>query len=296
MKIDDILEQLSHKNKQQKIIYPDIDDQRVFDAVKKLIASWDTPVICWKVKQLERYKEFIDTGLGYYTVPEDQENEVFAAKLLSQGEVDGFVAGNISTSGAVVKALIKNVSTQENISRISSHFLFWKGDDVFLYSDWGIQIDPSVEQLAEIAYLTIQSAFRYGIEPRVAMLSFSTAWSWWNHEKVLKVREATQILKKRLSDEGITNIPVEWEIQFDAALIPEIWQRKNPNTQLKKPANVFIFPDLNSANIAYKITERLGNALAIGPLIQWLNRPGNDLSRGCSVEDIIAAHHITKNQ
>ncbi len=296
MNLTQLLKNLSEKNKEYKIIYPDIDDERIFQAVSKLKDAWENPVICWKSDELERYKKLIDEGLEYFKVPDEIENEVFAAKKLADGEVDWFLWGNITTTSGIVKALIKNVGSAQGVKRLSSHFLFGREEELFLYSDWGIQIDPTVEQLAEIWLLTVQSALKYGIEPRVAMLSFSTAWSWGEHEKVLKVREATDLLRNKLQDEGLWDIPIEWEIQFDAALIPEIGLRKNPKTTLKEPANVFIFPDIDSGNIAYKITERLGWAVALGPTLQWLAKPANDLSRGCSVEDIVAMHHITKNQ
>lgn len=296
MNLQELLKNLAEKNKDKKIIYPDIDDDRVFDAVSELLNNGESPVICGKGDELERYRELIDTWLQYFTVPEDIENEIFAAKKLAGWEVDGFLGGNITTTWGIVKALIKNVGSLEWIKRLSSHFLFGKEQEMFLYSDGGIQIDPSVEQLAEIWYLTVQSGLNYGFNPKVAMLSFSTAGSWGQHEKALKVREATKLLKQKLQDKWLWDIPLEWEIQFDAALIPEIGLRKNPETTLREPANVFIFPDLDSGNIAYKITERLGWATALWPILQWLAKPANDLSRGCSVEDIIAMHHITKNQ
>ena len=297
MNLTQLLKNLSQKNKNHKIIYPDIADERVFQAITKLKALWENPVICWKSEELEKYQELIDAWLEYFEVPEDTQNEIFAAQKLAAWEGDWFLGGNITTTSDIVRALIKNIGSSEGIKRLSSHFIFWKWDeDIFLFSDWGIQIDPNPEQLAEIGFLTIQSALKYGMTPRVAMLSFSTAWSWGEHEKVLKVREATKLLRQKLGQAWLWDIPLEWEIQFDAALIPEIGLRKNSETTLREPANVFIFPDLDSANIAYKITERLGWATALWPTLQWLAKPANDLSRGCSIEDIIAMHHITKNQ
>jgi len=294
--LDKILEKLEKNNRNKKIIYPDIDDQRVYDAVSHLYSLWESPLICGKVSELERYESLIEGWLQYFEIPEWQENTVFAADKLKSWEVDGFIWGNISTTSAVVKALIKNVWSQEGISRISSHFIMSRGEDVLLFSDAGIQVDPNAQQLAEIAYLTIQSALKYSMQPRVALLSFSTAGSWWDTPSTLKIRQAKLILEKQLQKEGLWDIPVEWEIQFDAAFIPEIGQKKNPSTNLLQSANVFIFPDLDSANIAYKITERLAWFTALWPIIQWLAKPGNDLSRGCSTQDIIDTHHITKNK
>lgn len=294
--LDQLLQQLEQTNKDKKIVYPDIDDSRVCDAVMRLLEIWENPVLCWKKSELVSYKDFISNGWAYFEVPDEEENVVFAAQKLAAWEVDGFVWWNISTTTEVVKALIKNVGSREWISRISSHFLFGRDKELFLYSDAGIQIDPDAEKLAEIGELTIQNARVYGIDPRVAFLSFSTSWSGWNHPKALKMRDAANILREKLKAVWDMDTPVEWEIQFDAAYVPDVWKRKNPDTALILPANVFIFPDLDSANIAYKITERLWWATAIGPIIQWLAKPANDLSRGCSVEDIIAMHHITKNQ
>lgn len=297
MNLKELLNNLSKKNKNQRIIYPDIDDDRVFDAISQLLHDGESPVVCWKKEELEKYQELIAAWLEYFEVPKDVENEIFAAKKLADGEGGWFLGGNITTTSNVVRALIKNVWSAEWVKRLSSHFIFWKWEkDIFLFSDWGVQIDPTSSQLAEIGYLTVQSALKYGMKPRVAMLSFSTAGSGGEHQKVLKVREATELLRQKLKEAWLWNIPLEWEIQFDAALIPEIGLRKNPDTTLREPANVFIFPDLDAANIAYKITERLGWATALGPILQGLAKPANDLSRGCSVEDIIAMHHITKNQ
>ncbi len=293
--LDALLVDLAGKNKNKKVIYPDIDDPRVFSAISELIKTWEFPVICGKSHEIEKYGDMVAMWLECHEVPDDMENEIFAAMKLASGEVDGFVGGNISTTSDIVKALIKNVGSLPGISRISSHFLLWRWDEMLLYSDAGIQIDPSAEQIAEIGLVTIKCAVNYNMQPRVAMLSFSTAGSGWDHHKALKMREATKLLQEKLKSTEHADIPVEWEIQFDAAYIPEIGAQKNPDSKLTLPANVFIFPDLDSANIAYKITQRLGWFTALWPIIQWLARPGNDLSRWCSIEDIIATHHITKN-
>ena len=294
--LEELLQKLQHTNKQTKIIYPDIHDQRMLRAIMQLQKQWEAPVICWKKSELTLYCDFIAAWWEYFEVPDEEDNVVVAAQNLTQGQVDWFVGWNISATSDVVRALIKNVWSLDWISRISSHFLMWKDEEILLFSDAWIQVDPTSEQLSEIWYLTAISAIKYGIQPRIAMLSFSTAGSWWDYHSAVKVREAAKILQERLKREKREDIIVEGEIQFDAAFVPEIWKRKNPKTNLLEPANVFIFPDLDSANIAYKITQRLAGYTAIGPIIQWLAKPANDLSRGCSTEDIIAMHHITKNQ
>lgn len=295
--LETILSELSWKNRDRKIIYPDITWDIIFAAITKLLELWEHPVVCGKKSELIPYQGLISQGLAYFEVPEDQKNEVFAAGKLASWEVDGFLGGNITTTSEIIKALIKNVGSKDGVSRISSHFLFGKdNDDCFLFADCGIQVDPTSEQLAEIGLLTIQHALIYGIEPRVALLSFSTAGSGGNHPKALKIREATELLRKLLQENNLAHIPVEWEIQFDAALIPEIGKKKNSNTTLTQKANVFLFPDLDSGNIAYKIAQYLWGYEALWPIIQWLAKPGNDLSRGATSQDIIAMHHITKNQ
>lgn len=294
--LETILSELSWKNKDKKIIYPDIVWETIFDAISQLFSSGENPVICGKKTELVPYQELISRGLEYFQVPEGDQNEVFAAQKLASWVVDWFLGGNITTTSDIVRALIKNVGSKDGISRISSHFLFGKDNDTFLFADSGIQVDPTAEQLAEIGLLTVQQALIYGVHPRVALLSFSTAGSGGDHPKALKMREATELLRKLLQENNLAHIPVEWEIQFDAALIPEIGKKKNSNTTLTQKANVFLFPDLDSGNIAYKIAQYLGGYEALGPIIQWLAKPGNDLSRGASSQDIIAMHHITKNQ
>jgi len=295
MTLTNIINTLADQNKDKRIIYPDINDDRVFEAITKLVELWETPVICWKTDELYRYQDLISQWLMYFEVPEDEKNEVFAAQKLANGEVDGFLGGNISATPDIAKAIIRNVSRQQWISRGSSHFLMWKDDSLLLFSDAGFQIDPTPEQLAEITLLTVQRAIRYGLQPRVAMLSYSTTGSGWDTPLSLKMREATELAKQKLSENGLSDVPLEWEIQFDAAFVPEVGKRKNPDTTLTESANVFIFPNLDAANIAYKITERLGWYTALWPIFQWFSKPANDLSRGCSVQDIIDMHHITKN-
>jgi phosphate acetyltransferase len=155
------------------------------------------------------------------------------------------------------------------------------------FADSSTIIEPDVNDLANIAIDTADSAKRFGIEPRVALLSFSTRGSA-KHAMVDKVVEATRIAKAKRPD-----LLIDGELQVDAALVPEVAKKKCPDSPLQGNANVLIFPDLNAGNIAYKLVERLAKANAIGPLLQGLNRPVNDLSRGCNVQDIIDVTVIT---
>ncbi|HYF04098.1 MAG TPA: phosphate acyltransferase, partial [Patescibacteria group bacterium] len=198
------------------------------------------------------------------------------------GRVDGCVAGSLSTTGDVIRAGIQTVGTAEGIKTVSSYFLMVLADRVLAYADCGVLPEPTAEQLSEIAFTTAQN-FKNVTEgePRVAFLSFSTKGSA-AHPSVVKMQQAFEIFKKNAPD-----IIADGELQFDAAFMPQVSARKAPGSPLKGEANVFIFPDLNAGNIAYKITERLAGAQAIGPIVQGLRRPYCDLSRGCCANDIV---------
>ena len=169
---------------------------------------------------------------------------------------------------------------------VSSTFLMELNGSVFTYGDCGVNPEPSEEQLADIAIASALSHKRLsGEQPKVAMLSFSTKGSA-RHDKVSKMQRATD-LAQTIIKENQLNIAIDGELQFDAALLPTIAAKKAPNSLVAGKANVFIFPDLDAGNIAYKITERLAGAMALGPLLQGLAKPWMDLSRGCSADDIV---------
>jgi phosphate acetyltransferase len=220
--------------------------------------------------------------------PEDAKKTVqdplfFGAFMLRRGMVDSAVAGSINATGNVLRAAIQVVGLAEGIKVVSSSFaMILKDGREFTFADCAVIPDPDEEQLASIA---ISSTHTHqgliGSEPNVAMLSFSTKGSA-SHPAVDKVVNALNIVKQKAPE-----INIDGELQFDAALLESVGQRKAPESPVAGKANVFIFPDLNSANIGYKIAQRLGDAEAIGPTIQGLAKPYNDLSRGCSVDDII---------
>ncbi len=294
-----LIQTLAGTNTHKKIIYPDIDDSVIYEAISTLHKNGESPVVCGTNTQLERYTQLIDNGLQYISVWEWESPKTVAAEKLADGTVDGYVWGNISSTNDIIRTLIQYIGSSDGIDRISSHFLLIHATETLVYADAGIQIDPTAEDLAEIAFLTLKNAIAYGLQPRLAFLSFSTHGSGGDTDAdIVKIRRAKTLLEQQLTQTPLTQtpIPIEGEIQFDAAYVPEIGEKKYPNTALTQKANVYIFPDLNSANIAYKITEQLWGYQAIWPIIQWLKKPWNDLSRWCSSDDIIAMHHITKNQ
>jgi phosphate acetyltransferase len=211
----------------------------------------------------------------------------FANLMVQAGDADGTIAGARYTSGDCVRAALQIIGVAPGIKTVSSFFLMifeaehHEPKQAMLFADCALVVDPSAEQLADIAIATTQSARRLlERDPSVAMLSFSTNGSA-DHPFVDKVREATELVRK-----SSPQLAIDGDIQLDAALVPSIVERKMPDAKTRGNANVLIFPDLNAANIGYKIAQRLGGAIAIGPIMQGLNHPANDLSRGCSADDV----------
>src|SRR5690606_9481930 len=214
----------------------------------------------------------------------------FGTMLVYLGEADGLVSGAAHSTADTVRPALQIIKTKEGVKRTSGVFIMVREDEKYVFADCAINIAPDSEALAEIAVESAVTAKLFGVDPKVAMLSFSTKGSAKSPETE-KVVEALQLAKEK-----DPSLVIDGEFQFDAAFVPSVAEKKAPDAVIKGDANVFVFPSLEAGNIGYKIAQRLGGFEAVGPILQGLNKPVNDLSRGCSAEDVYNLALITAAQ
>ena len=214
----------------------------------------------------------------------------FGTMMVHENDADGLVSGTTFSTSDTIRPALQIIKTEDKFHKVSGIFFMVLENRLLLFADAAITVDPDAHDLAEIAEDTAETAQAFGITPRIAFLSFSTKGSA-NHPSAEKLKRATQMFKYKHP-----NIIADGELQVDAALVPSVAEKKCPKSKIQGDANVLIFPNLEAANIAYKLVERLAGAKAIGPLLQGLKKPVNDLSRGCTYKDIVNVAAFTACQ
>lgn len=299
------------KSKNVTIILPEGNDQRIIEAALKLQEEGVIqPIVIGNENEIpsglqvlnpatyeymdELIHAFVERRNGKVTIEEAREIlkdvNYFGTMLVYTKKADGLVSGAAHTTAETVRPALQIIKTKPGITKTSGAFLMVKNDTRYIFADCAITISPTSDDLAEIAVEGAKTAAAFGIEPKVAMLSFSTKGSS-KSEETEKVVQATALARERAPQ-----LLIEGELQFDASVVPSIADKKAPGAVVRGDANVFVFPSLEAGNIGYKIAERLGGFEAIGPILQGLNAPVNDLSRGCNAEDVYKLAYITAAQ
>lgn len=300
----------------QKIVFPEGFEERMLTATSEIMKEKIAiPILIGKEKEIKENAEKLGLQIDFDKVrifdPETSEKtkeyakifydlrkdkgvtekeayetvkqiNYFGTMMVHTDDADGMVSGTVLKTADKVRPALQIIKTKEKFHKVSGVFFMVLEGKLLLFADCAITIDPNSHDLKDIAIDTAETAKRFGIEPRIAMLSFSTNGSGGRHPNIEKVTEAVKMVQYERPD-----LLVEGEMQVDAALVPEVCEKKFPGSKIKGDANILIFPDLEAANIAYKLVERLAGAKAIGPISQGLKKPINDVSRGCSYKDII---------
>lgn len=305
----------------RKIVFPEALDSRVLAAAGRLAADGlMTPVLIGNMEAIQEKAKDLDVSLdrmeiydpGKYVemdemvqsfverrkgkATEEQARKMllnenyFGTMLVYMNKAHGLVSGAIHSTADTVRPALQIVKMKEGLRKTSGVFIMVKDEEKFVFADCAINIAPDSQDLAEIAIESSKTALMFDIDPRVAMLSFSTKGSAVSDE-TKKVEDAL-----KLAQEMAPELIIDGEFQFDAAIVPSVAQKKAPDSPIQGDANVFVFPSLEAGNIGYKIAQRLGGYEAVGPILQGLNSPVNDLSRGCSEEDVYNLALITAVQ
>lgn len=318
----DLFDKLEAEIKQNRptIVFPESGDERVVAAVKKMAANGTIlPILIGRIEDTDdEIKKLAGEQKILFRHPDTEKNmdylirELVARRkgktdqtqaaewlrdpgyygtmLVYAGEADGLVSGAVHSTASTVRPALQIIKAQPGKKRISGAFIMVRGEEEYVFADCGINISPDSETLAEIAVESAETAKLFGINPRIAMLSFSTKGSA-KDPAIDNVTEAVRLAKARAPQ-----LLIDGELQFDAAFVPEVAEKKAPDSPLKGRANVFIFPNIDAGNIGYKMVQRLGGFVAIGPVLQGLNKPVNDLSRGCNADDVYKLALITAKQ